>query len=48
MNDERKNVYPFEHGLSPVTARLVNLLKDGEPDDIWTDEEMTEHCGKVS
>jgi len=47
MDDNgRENVYPFEKGLSPVTAKLVDLLKAGKPDDVLTDEEMTEHCGR--
>ncbi len=46
MSDERENVYPFEHGLSPVTSKLVDLLKTGKQGDILTDERMTGHCGR--
>ena len=43
---EKKDVYPFESGLSPVTSKLIDLLKKGQIGDILTDEEMTSHCGK--
>lgn len=46
MEKETKDAYPFEHGLSPVTAKLVDLLQKGVPGDILTDEIMTQHCGR--
>ncbi len=46
METERQNVYAFEHGLSPATAKLVDLLKLGNVGDFLTDERMTGHCGR--
>lgn len=38
--------YPFEHGLSPVTAKLIDRLKRGCVDNIITDEELLQCCGR--
>jgi hypothetical protein len=46
METEQVKVYPFERGLSPVTSKLVDLLKVGKPNDKLTDEEMSAHCGR--
>jgi len=43
---EKKEVYPFEHGMSPVTAKLIDKLKTGKVADILTDMELEEHCGR--
>ena len=43
---ENGQAYSFEHGLSPVTSKIVDLLKVGKQGDILTDEKMTEHCGR--
>lgn len=46
MEPERSNVYPFEHGLSPATSKLVDLLKMGVAGQSRTDEDMTKYCGR--
>jgi len=48
MNDEKteSKAFPFEHGLSPASAKLMEKLKTGKIGDIVTDEELTGICGK--
>jgi len=43
---EKKEVYPFLHGLSPATSKIIDYLKDGKVGDIVTDESLTGHCGR--
>ena len=38
--------YAFEHGLSPVTAKLIELLRSGKVGDQLTDEQLQQDCGK--
>jgi hypothetical protein len=43
---EKKEVYAFQPGLSPVTAKIIDRLKDGNVGDIVTDEELQACCGR--
>jgi len=45
---EKKEVYAFEQGLSPATAKLIDRLKTGKIDDVITDEELKSLCGKAT
>lgn len=42
----KQEVYPFLHGISPVTSKIVDRLKTGKIGDIVTDEELLNICGK--